>query len=91
MPADRPDESRLTVREIIVNALCEGFGHDRIASVTVTDDYTDVLVSGDDEAIRVEHNDVILPEKYHGTLIAAGIRLDVQAILVEIEEKEEQE
>lgn len=76
-----PDESRSTVREVIVNALCDGFGHDNIAAVDVTDTHTLVTVTGFDDPIQVgiDPEDVILPE--WAEPLAAGIKLDVAAVL----------
>jgi len=85
-----PDESRATVREQIVNALCEGFGHEHIANVEVCGEYTDVWLVGDDEPIRVEPLDVVLPEKYHG-VTASLIGLDVRTILIMNEDEQNSE
>lgn len=69
----------LTVREEIVNALCDGFGHENIFNVEIDEDKTYVHVTGFEFPVTVYTDDIDVPEEYGD--LRAGIRLDVQAIL----------
>lgn len=65
------------VREAVC-ALREGFGMD-VTRVHWRTPEADVYVDGIDEPIIVKRDDVIVPEALKSA--AAGIRLDIQAIL----------
>lgn len=73
----------LTLREQITAAIAEGLaepGHDR-TRVEAGADTTWIWVDGFPEPIQVKTDDVIVPPEFGD--IAAGIRLDVQAILAD--------
>ncbi len=77
------DEEKQTIRETIVGALKEGFGDDFIKT-EVYDTHTYVFTKGSDVPIKVEPLDVSIPDTYSPEVIA-GIRLDVQTIIVNLE------
>lgn len=76
----------LTLRDQIVNALCDGFGHSVIKNVVRTGDYTDVFIDGYDEPIRVLPLDVLVPDEYEREIVA-GIHLDVRAIIADNDQR----
>lgn len=80
------EETTQTIREMIVDALRQGFGPEAIEDVIVGDDRTLVYVDGFDEPVDVGADGMTIPGCFPSRT-AEGIQRDVDSILASLNGK----